>query len=101
MYLRAALSLNKHSVAQAAARLVSLRPVKVVMAHGRPFEGDATAELGRALSWVLPSNMVASEVRPAWAGRFEGRVVAGVLSVAALGAAAYWASGPRPRKRRT
>lgn len=35
-------------------RMLSWRPEKVIMAHGRPYERDGTAELRRAFRWLAP-----------------------------------------------
>jgi hypothetical protein len=52
-YLRAVVKLRRQSTAQAAARLLALRPERVVFAHGRCFERDATATLRHAWRWLL------------------------------------------------
>ena len=52
-YLRALLKLRRRSLRDAARRLVALEPRRVVFAHGRWFEHDATASLRHALRWLL------------------------------------------------
>ena len=53
IYLRALVKLAGAPAARAAAALVALRPDRVVFAHGRMFEQDATAALERSLGWLL------------------------------------------------
>ncbi len=52
-YLRALINLRGSAVADAAARLVALRPDRVVFAHGRWFDRDGTERLRRSLRWAL------------------------------------------------
>jgi len=33
-------------------KMIAWRPEKVIMAHGRPYERDGTAELRRAFRWL-------------------------------------------------
>jgi hypothetical protein len=60
VYLRAAIRLAGASAAAAAAALVALRPGRVVVAHGRIIEHDATAALERSLGWLLAKTAVAA-----------------------------------------
>ena len=41
------------AASEAAGHLVSLRPERVVFAHGQLFEGDAAEKLARSLSWLV------------------------------------------------
>ena len=34
-------------------KMIAWRPEKVIMAHGRPYERDGTAELRRAFRWLV------------------------------------------------
>ena len=52
-YLRAVIRLRRQDAAGAAERLLALQPERVVFAHGRWFETDATASLRRSLRWLL------------------------------------------------
>jgi hypothetical protein len=52
-YLRAVIKLRRQAAAQAAARLLDLRPERVIFAHGRWFEEDGTAALRRSLRWLV------------------------------------------------
>ncbi len=52
-YLRAVIKLRRRAAARAAARLLELRPDRVIFAHGRWFERDGTAALRRSLRWLL------------------------------------------------
>ncbi len=52
-YLRAVVKLRRQDAARAASRLVDLRPERVIFAHGRWFEQDATGALRRSLRWLL------------------------------------------------
>ena len=52
-YLRFVLRAGRRPFVQAARRLVDLKPDRVIFAHGRWFEHDATAALRRSLRWVL------------------------------------------------
>jgi len=36
-------------------RMLGWEPEKVIMAHGRPYEREGTAELRRAFRWLGPS----------------------------------------------
>ncbi|WP_426958704.1 DUF4336 domain-containing protein [Muricoccus radiodurans] len=51
-YLRAVVKMRRAEAAEAASRLIALRPDRVIFAHGRPFEGDATGALRRSLRWL-------------------------------------------------
>ena len=53
-HLRAIINLNRPAASQAAARLVALRPARVIFAHGRPFEHGAADALQRSLAWLTP-----------------------------------------------
>ena len=54
-HLRAVVSAVGKRAQDAASHLVSLRPERVVFAHGHLFEGsDAAGALVRSLSWLLP-----------------------------------------------
>jgi short-subunit dehydrogenase len=52
-YLRALLASNRARVGEAAARLVAFAPERVIFAHGRWFEDQATQRLRRSLDWLL------------------------------------------------
>jgi short-subunit dehydrogenase len=62
VYLRFLVRLWGPSVSEAAARLVSFRPDRVVFSHGEWFDRDATARLQHSLRWLLPQK--ASAARP-------------------------------------
>ena len=84
LYLRLVLKLNGRAVARAAERLIALAPRRVVMAHGRPFTSDATAELRRALRGLREGRSGSSPLAGA-APRAAAVVGAGLLlGVAAL-----------------
>ena len=51
-YLRALVRLRGRAASHAASRLLALRPERVVFAHGRCFEQDATEALRRSLRWL-------------------------------------------------
>ncbi len=51
--VRAIIRWGRPETTQAARRLLALAPERVVFAHGRPFERDATAALRRSLRWLL------------------------------------------------
>lgn len=51
-YLRWLLRTNAIEAAEAARRLVALRPERVIFAHGRWFERDATERLRQSLAWL-------------------------------------------------
>jgi short-subunit dehydrogenase len=59
-YLRLLLRLGGRSVQQAVARLIQMRPERVIFAHGRWFESGGTQQLRRSLAW-LPSAVKASD----------------------------------------
>jgi hypothetical protein len=44
---------HERELRAAAERMIALDPVRVIIAHGRWYERDGTAELRRALRWVL------------------------------------------------
>ena len=52
-YLRTLIKLRRQAAAQAASRLLELRPERVIFAHGRWFEEDGTAALRRSLRWLV------------------------------------------------
>ncbi len=54
VYARAAFKAGGERATTAAARLIALRPERVIFAHGRWFEADGAAELRRSLDWLLP-----------------------------------------------
>ncbi len=54
IYLRGVLNLRRRDAGRAAARLVALRPDRVVFAHGPWFACNGTVALTRALRWLLP-----------------------------------------------
>ena len=58
VYLRQLIKAGGPAARAAAARLVALRPDRVVFAHGRMLETDATAALTRSLGWLLPKEPV-------------------------------------------
>ncbi len=51
--VRAIIKWGRPETTAAAERLLALAPERVVFAHGRPFERDATAALRRSLRWLL------------------------------------------------
>jgi hypothetical protein len=53
VYLRILLRINRREASQAAARLVAFAPERVIFAHGRWFDRNATARLRRSLDWLL------------------------------------------------
>ncbi|WP_410218031.1 DUF4336 domain-containing protein [Paracoccus sp. (in: a-proteobacteria)] len=52
-YLRAVVKLKGQSAREAARRLVSLQPERVIFAHGAWFERDGTARLKQSLDWLI------------------------------------------------
>jgi hypothetical protein len=54
VYLRAVVKLAGSRAAEAAARVVAFRPERVIFAHGRILDQDATEALRRSLAWLLP-----------------------------------------------
>ena len=52
-YLRAVIKLRRTAAAAAASRMLALQPERVLFAHGKPFERDATNQLRHALRWLL------------------------------------------------
>lgn len=52
-YLRAAVKLRRQPAAEAALRLLALRPERVIFAHGKWFERDGTDRLRRSWRWLL------------------------------------------------
>jgi hypothetical protein len=54
VYLRAVVRRGGEAARSAAQRLVALAPERVIFAHGRWFEREATPALRRSLRWLLP-----------------------------------------------
>lgn len=54
VYLRAVVRRGGEAARSAAQRLVALAPERVIFAHGRWFERDATPALRRSLRWLSP-----------------------------------------------
>lgn len=54
-YLRAVVKLKGREPRQAARTLIEMNPDRVVFAHGRWFEREATHRLRRSLDWLVPS----------------------------------------------
>ena len=52
-YLRLVIKMRRQAAAAAAERLLSLRPQRVVFAHGKWFDQDGEARLRRSLGWLL------------------------------------------------
>ena len=52
-YLRLLLRLGGRSVQQAVARLIQMRPERVIFAHGAWYAADGAARLRRAFAWLL------------------------------------------------
>jgi hypothetical protein len=52
--LRLTFSGGKDAARASFERMVAWRPERVIMAHGRPYERDGTAELRRAFRWLGP-----------------------------------------------
>jgi hypothetical protein len=52
-YLRAIIKLRRQAAEEAASRLLTLRPERVVFAHGRWFQENGTAALRRSLRWLV------------------------------------------------
>jgi hypothetical protein len=52
-YLRAVVKLRRRDAARTASQLLDLRPERVVFAHGRWFDRDATEALRRSWRWLL------------------------------------------------
>ena len=55
-YLRAVIKLRRPAAVRAAILLLDLNPQRVLFAHGRWFETDATQLLRRSLRWLLASD---------------------------------------------
>jgi len=53
LQLRLLIDLRRRAAADAARRMLALRPERVIFAHGRWFERDATASLRRSLAWLV------------------------------------------------
>ena len=51
-YLRALVRMRRTQAAEAVGRLLALKPMRVIFAHGRWFERDGTAALRRSLRWL-------------------------------------------------
>lgn len=60
-YLRAVVRMKGPAPRAAARRLVELQPERVIFAHGAWFERDGTAQLTRALDWLLRENAPSGE----------------------------------------
>ena len=54
LYLRLLILLNKTEAVQAAQRLVDFGPERVIFAHGKWFDSQATYQLRRSFRWLLP-----------------------------------------------
>jgi hypothetical protein len=54
VYVRLLIRAGGRPAREAARKLVEWAPDRVLFAHGRPFERDATAALRRSLDWLLP-----------------------------------------------
>jgi hypothetical protein len=96
-YLRLLLRMNGRKNAEAATRLLNFRPQRVVFAHGRWFDENATDQLAAALAWMTrgPGR------RPSARTVGVGLAVAGAVG-AGLAAAVFAArSGRRSRGART
>jgi len=52
-YLRAVVSMKRRQAKTAALRVIGWAPERVIFAHGRPFEHDATLQLRRSLEWLI------------------------------------------------
>ncbi|MBW7969581.1 SDR family oxidoreductase [Bradyrhizobium sp. BR 10289] len=64
IYLRLLLRLGGRSVQAAAERLVSLKPERVIFAHGDWFDSAATKQLRQSLRWLLPLDASGAAPRP-------------------------------------
>jgi hypothetical protein len=53
VYYRMAVAMNRKEAAAAARRLIQWAPDRVIFAHGRWFESDATAQLQHSLRWLI------------------------------------------------
>lgn len=53
VYLRLVVKLKGKDARDAASRLVSLQPERVIFSHGAWFARDAAARLRKSLSWLL------------------------------------------------
>lgn len=53
VYLRLVVRRGGEAAREAAQKLVAFAPERVIFAHGRWFERDATAQLRRSLAWLL------------------------------------------------
>ena len=53
IHLRFAMRLNRDAARQAAARLIEWAPERVIFAHGRWFDSNASAELERSFRWLM------------------------------------------------
>jgi hypothetical protein len=54
VYVRLLIRAGGQAAREAARKLVDWAPERVLFAHGRPFDRDATAALRRSLDWLLP-----------------------------------------------
>ena len=96
VYLRLLLRTNEEEAAEAARRLVALRPERVIFAHGRWFDRDATEQLRASLAWLTREGPPTPDrlPSPGW----MGIVVA--VGVFGLGLAAAGALARRSARRR-
>jgi hypothetical protein len=53
IYLRLVVLLRRREAAAAAARVIEWRPQRVIFAHGKWFDRDATAQLRQSLQWLV------------------------------------------------
>ena len=51
--LRLAFSRYQAEVRRAVETMIAANPARIILAHGRWYEGDAVTELRRAFRWVL------------------------------------------------
>ena len=54
IYVRLIIRAGGGGGGEAAQKLVAWAPERVLFAHGRPFDRDATPALRRSLDWLLP-----------------------------------------------
>ena len=96
VYLRMLLRTNERAAAEAARRLVALRPERVIFSHGRWFDRDGAAQLSRSLAWLTGEGPPAPDrlPSPGWLG------IVVAVGVVGLGLAAACALARRPRRRR-
>lgn len=53
IYLRVAVKLKGRTAREAGRRLLALKPSRVIFAHGRWFDREASHQLARALDWLI------------------------------------------------